>query len=124
MKEEEMLEKKVWAVVGANDNSEKFGNRIYRKLKEKGYKVYPVSPNYESIEGDKCYSNLSSIPEVPDVIDMVISPKRGMAVIEEAAGLGIKNVWLQPGTHDDALMKLVDEKGLNAVQACVLVALR
>jgi len=124
MKEEEMLGMKVWAVIGANSNGEKFGNRIYRKLKEKGYKVYPVSPNYESIEGDVCYKNLTSLPEVPDVIDMVIPPIRGMAVIEEAAGLGIKNVWLQPGTHDGALLKLVDEKGLNAVQACVLVALR
>ncbi len=124
MKEEEMLEKKVWAVVGANSKPEKFGNRIYKKLKAKGYKVYPVSPNYEEIEGDKCYKNLSDLPEIPEVIDMVVSPKRGMAVIEEAATLGIKNIWLQPGTYDGALLKLIEEKELNSVQACVLVALR
>ncbi len=123
MQEEMMLKKKVWAVVGANDNPEKYGNRIYKKLKANGYKVYPVNPNYEIIEGDKCYNDLLSLPEKPEVIDMVVSPKRGIPVIEEAARLGIKNIWLQPGTYNDELMSLIGEKGLTAVQACVLVAL-
>lgn len=124
MEEEKMLEKKVWAVVGANENPEKYGNMIYKKLKAWGYRVYPVNPKYETIEGDTCYKDLSSIPELPEVIDMVVSPKRGKLIIEEAAGLGIKDIWLQPGTFDNSLMKLIEEKGLNAVQACVLVALR
>ncbi|HHV28395.1 CoA-binding protein [Acetivibrio mesophilus] len=124
MLEEKMLEKKVWAVIGASDNPEKYGNKIYKKLKSKGYTVYPVNPNYETIEGDRCYSDLSSLPEVPEVIDMVVSPKRGKEVIEEASRLGVQNIWLQPGTHNNEIMELIDSKGLNAVQACVLVALR
>ncbi len=123
MLEEMMLEKKVWAVVGANDNPEKYGNMIYKKLKSSGYEVYPVNPGYESIEGEKCYSDLSSLPQKPDVIDMVVSPKRGSAIIEEAARLGIKNIWLQPGTYDENLMELIEKNGLSAVKACVLVAL-
>jgi predicted CoA-binding protein len=97
---------------------------IYKKLKSRGYTVYPISPNYEEIEGDKCYKDLSSLPEVPEVIDMVVSPKRGAAVIEEAAKVGVKYVWLQPGTFDNRIMSLIEEKGLTAVKACVLVALR
>jgi uncharacterized protein len=124
MKEEAMLEKKVWAVIGANDNPDKYGNMIYKKLKAKGYKVYPVSPNYETIDGDTCYPNLKALPEKPEVLDMVVSPKRGYSVIEEAAELGITDIWLQPGTFNNELMELINNKGLNAVQACVLVALR
>ena len=48
---EKMLEKKVWAVVGVNENTEKYGNMIYKKLKRYGYKVYPVNPKYQEIEG-------------------------------------------------------------------------
>ena len=124
MKEEKMLEKKVWAVIGANENPDKYGNMIYKKLKARGYKVYPVSPNYEVIDGDKCYPNLKALPEIPEVLDMVVSPKRGAAVIEEAAELGIKDIWLQPGTFNNELLELIESKGLNSVQACVLVALR
>ncbi|MDP4181217.1 MAG: CoA-binding protein [Bacillota bacterium] len=123
MLEEMMLEKKVWAVVGANNDPKKYGNMIYKKLKSKGYKVYPVNPGYEAVEGDPCYKNLSSLPEKPDVIDMVISHKRGKPVLEEAASLGIQNIWLQPGTYNDEIMDFIAEKGLTAVQACVLVAL-
>jgi predicted CoA-binding protein len=122
MMEETMLEKKIWAVVGANQRPEKYGNMIYRKLKNKGYEVYAVNPVYDEIDGDKCYGDLSSLPKVPDVINMVVSPKRGKAFLEEAARLGVNYVWLQPGTYDDELMKQIDDLGLKAVRACVLVA--
>jgi len=36
----------------------------------------------------------------------------------------VKNIWLQPGTHNKEIMELIESKGLNAVQACVLVALK
>ncbi len=124
MLEEIMLQKKVWAVIGANQDPEKYGNMIYRKLKKRDYEVYAVNPMYDNIEGDPCYKDLSSLPKLPEVINMVVSPKRGKPVLEEAARLGIKYIWLQPGTHDNDLMKLIDELGLEAVQACVLVATR
>ena len=124
MLEEKMLEKKTWAVIGANDDPEKFGNRIYKKLLSRGYTVYPVNPKYESLEGNPCYRELSSLPQKPEVIDMVVSPKRGRPILEEAARLGIEYIWFQPGTYDDELLEFTKAKGLKYVLACVLVALR
>ncbi|MGE5630145.1 MAG: CoA-binding protein [Caulobacteraceae bacterium] len=122
MLQDTMLGKKVWAVVGANDNPEKFGNKIYKRLKTRGYEVYVVNPMYETVEGDPCYKDLSSLPKVPEVIDMVVSPKRGIPFIEEAARLGIKYIWLQPGTYDDELTELIEKLGLTMLKDCVLVA--
>ncbi|MHB1392505.1 MAG: CoA-binding protein [Clostridia bacterium] len=119
-----MLEKKIWAVIGANNDPDKFGNIIYKRLKSEGYSVYPVNPMYDKVEGDPCYPNLASLPHKPEVLDMVVSPKRGRAFIEEAAELDIKNIWLQPGTYDSELLALIKEKQLVALQACVLVELR
>lgn len=124
MVEDIMLEKKVWAVVGANEDPTKYGNIIFKKLLSHGYKVYPVNPNYENVEGHQCYKDLSSLPEKPEVIDMVVSPKRGRPVLEEAARLGIEYIWFQPGTYDNELLEYTAAKGLTAVQACVLIALR
>jgi len=120
--EKTMLDQAVWAVVGANQDRSKFGNKIYRRLKERGYEVYAVNPGLETVEGDPCYKDLSSLPKVPDVIDMVINPQRGLPVIEEAAKLGVPYVWLQPGTYDVELMQKIDELGLKSLQACVLVS--
>ena len=124
MLEYEMLDCKVWAVIGANENPKKYGNMIYRKLKARGYNVYPVNPRYETVDGDTCYATLSDLPEVPDVINMVVALARGAAFLPEAASLGIRYVWLQPGTYDDDLLQLIEELELTAVQACVLVASR
>ncbi len=33
----------VWAVVGASNARHKYGNRIYRTLREAGYRVYAVN---------------------------------------------------------------------------------
>ncbi len=124
MLEELMLGKKVWAVVGANQNPEKYGNMIYKKLKLRGYEAYAVNPLYDTVEGDPCYKDLASLPKLPDVIDMVVTPKRAKPVLEEAAKLGIKYIWFQPGTYDDEVMELAMKLGLETVQACVLVATR
>lgn len=118
-----MLNKKVWAVVGANDRPEKFGNKIYKRLKSAGYTTFAVNPGCKTVDGDLCYPSLSALPQVPEVIDMVVSPEKGKAIIEEAARLGIKNVWLQPGTFDTDLLSIIERLGLTAVQACVLVEL-
>jgi predicted CoA-binding protein len=117
-----MLHKKVWAVIGVGKDTEKFGNKIYKRLKHKGYRVYAINPLFEIIEGDKCYKDLSSLPEIPEVINMVVSPERGKQVIEEAAKLGIKYVWFQPGSSDANLLALTAELGIESVQTCVLRA--
>jgi predicted CoA-binding protein len=122
MDEATMLRQKIWAVVGATPDSKKFGYKLYMKLKNKGYRVYPVNPVYDQIEGDRCYPDLSSLPEKPQVLNMVVSPKRGKPLIEQAAELGIPFVWFQPGSCDEQLLKFTAEKGIQTVQGCVLVS--
>ena len=118
-----MLEAETWAVVGANADTGKFGNRIYQTLKNHGYRVYAVNPTCRSINGDPCYPDLSSLPVRPDVIDMVVSPERGAGVIEEAGRLGIPYAWFQPGTHEPELVRRAEALGITTLRHCVLVAL-
>lgn len=122
MSQAAMFEKNIWAVVGATQNTTKYGYRLYQHLKHMGYKVYAVNPKYDAIDGDKCYSDLKSLPEVPEVINMVISPQKGKAVIAQAANLGIRYVWFQPGSYDDEILVLVKKLGMESVQACVLIS--
>ena len=62
MLEAKMLEKKIWAVVGANNDPQRYGNIIYKSLRARGYEVYPVNPDCEKVEGDPCYRDLQSLP--------------------------------------------------------------
>jgi predicted CoA-binding protein len=119
----EMVSKKVWAVAGANNNPEKYGNMIYNRLKSKGYTVYAVNPVYDKVGDDTCYKSLLDIPEKVDVLEMVISPKRGINYLKEALKLGIKYVWLQPGTYNDEILDFGKKNNMVMLKACVLVAM-
>ncbi|HOQ17124.1 MAG TPA: CoA-binding protein [Defluviitaleaceae bacterium] len=121
---QELMKKKIWAVVGATTDPDKYGYKIYKALKEAGYKVYPISPKYEEIDGDKAYKSLRDLPEKPEVVDFVVNPKIGIEVVKECAELGIENIWLQPGTVSEEILEYAKTHGINVVQACVLVALR
>lgn len=124
MLEKQMLAEKVWAVVGANEDRAKYGNMIYQKLRRKGYQVYAVNPFYQTIEGDPCYKDLASLPEKPSVVNFVVAPGIGANYVKEASELGIRYLWFQPETLDDALRTLVDRTDMQSVEACVLVATR
>jgi len=120
-----MLNLKVWAVLGATDNKEKFGYKIFKILKDAGYKVYPVNPGVDSILGDKCYPTLSALPVKPDAVNFVVPPKVGEPIIAECVALGIKNVWLQPGANGDNVVNAAKKEELNVIhKSCILVELR
>lgn len=121
---EEMLDKKVWAVVGASPNESKFGYKIFKKLKDKGYEVYGINPKYEELDGEKLYKSIADLPVKPDCVDMVVNPKLSKPMVEDIANAGIEYVWFQPGTFDEEVIDLAEEKELKYVYYdCVLVAL-
>jgi predicted CoA-binding protein len=120
-----MLALKVWAVVGATDNKEKFGYKIFKLLKDAGYKVFPVNPGLDVVMGEKCYPCLSSLPIKPDAVNFVVPPKVGEPIIAECAALGIKNVWLQPGANGDNVVNAAKNEELNIIhKSCILVEVR
>lgn len=120
----EMLQKKIWAVVGATPDKEKFGYKIFKKLKEHGYTVYAVNPKYDDIGGDKVYKNLQALPETPECINMVVGPKVSKIILDEIKELEIPYVWFQPGTFDEETIEKAESYNLNIVYYdCVLVAL-
>ncbi len=123
----EMLDQKVWAVVGASPNCEKVSNHIFHMLSERGYEVYAVNPNYDELEpGIPCYHTIEELPKVPDVIDFVVPPAVTLANLQKIDPCLIRNVWFQPGTSNAEVIAFAEEKGFNFVGngSCVMVELR
>ncbi len=120
-----MLNKKIWTVIGATPNPEKFGYKIYQRLKEKGYEVYPLNPKYDKINQDKCYKNIAELPVKPDCVNIVVPPKVSKKAIEEIAQNDIQYIWFQPGSFDEETLQIAKEKELHAVyNSCVLIELK
>lgn len=117
--------KNVFAVVGASRNPEKYGHQVYKDLRNAGYRVYPVNPNTNEILGDKCYPSLQGLPVKPDVVDLVVPSKVTEQVVKTCKRLGIRKVWMQPGSESEAAMSFCKENGIEVVYGvCVMVERR
>lgn len=122
---EEMLGKKNWAVVGVSEKKDRWGYKIWKKLKEHNYKAYGVSPNYEELEGEKIYSSVTEIPEKIDVLDMVVSPKIAMNILDEAKAANIEYIFFQPGTYNDKVIEKAESLAFKyLVDDCIYAILR
>lgn len=121
---DKMLDLPVWVVVGATQNTSKFGYKIWKNLKDRGYEVYGVNPFYSEIEGEVCYPDLKSLPKKPNCINMVVPPDKGKIFVTEAAEMGVDKIWFQPGTFDQDLLDYTESLNIQTVYYnCVLVEL-
>ncbi len=118
----EFMGKKRFAVVGATDNPEKNGNRIFRNLKGRGYEVYPVNPKLDKIEETKVYHSLSEIPVEVDVVDFVVPPPVTEEILKECKTLGLTRIWLQPGAESEAAIQYCNDNGMTVLHdVCVMM---
>ena len=119
----EFIAQKKFAIVGATDNTKKYGYEIFKNLKSRGYEVYPVNPRLKELEGTKCYPSLGDIPVKVDVVDFVVPPAVTEEVLKECKRLGLDRIWLQPGSESETAIAFCHENNLKVVHSvCVMVS--
>jgi predicted CoA-binding protein len=119
-----LSEKKSFAVVGATKNERKFGFKILAKLKSFKKTTYPVNPQYEQIDGERCYPSVHDLPKKPDVVVSVVPPRITEKLIDECVDEGISILWLQPGTYTNETVDRCKKAKIEPVfRACILAKL-
>jgi len=91
---QDFLAQKVIVVVGVSDQRETGANKNYKTFKQHGYRVYAVNPRMSLFDGSPCYPDLKSIPEKPDAVFMLTSPRVTEGVVQQCVDLGIQHVWM------------------------------
>lgn len=113
------------AVVGATDSPGKYGGIIYRDLKGRGHKVVAVNPRRATVDGDPAYPDLTSLPERPDLVNVVVPPWEGRRVLDEAIERHQPSIWFQPGADHRDLVERAVGAGMDVVAGpCIMVVSR
>jgi uncharacterized protein len=116
------IKNKLIAIVGASDRPEKFGYKIFTDLAQNGYDVVGINPRTKEIEGRKTYKSLFDLPQKPDLVITVVPHEVTERVVEECQKLGIKEIWMQPGSESEIAKKNAKEKGINVTaNACFML---
>ena len=114
------------ALIGASNDKQKYGNKIYRDLRNKGYNVTPINPKEETIEGDRAYNTIEEMPKLPDIANFVVPPPIAIKIAQNISKLGVKHLWFQPGSESNELETwLKNEEGIEyLINACIMVETR
>lgn len=117
------------AVVGASNNPEKYGYRIYKDLLHSGYRVFPINPRGGKILGQDVFRTLTELSRnlhLQDrqdlIVIIVVPPEVTKSILQECATLGLQHIWMQPGSSSDSLVAEAQELGLDVTaNACFMV---
>ena len=109
------------AVVGISNKLGRPSLTVASYLKGQGYRIIPVNPTIQDVNGEKCYPDLGSIPEKVDVVDIFRKPQDVLPVVEEAIRIGAKAIWMQEGIVNEDAARKAKEAGLQVVMdKCML----
>jgi uncharacterized protein len=108
------------AVTGVSRTPDKHGsNVVYKRLRERGYDVFAVNPNAETVEGDRSYPRLSAIPGGVDAVVIGTKPETAEDTMRECAELGVSHVWMHrsfgAGSVSDAATTYGRERGITVI---------
>ena len=85
------------AVVGASARTDSVGEWALKNLRLGGYKgrLYPVNPNYDELQGHRCFSSLADLPETPELVVFALGDQRIEASLDEAIVAGVPAAVIQ-----------------------------
>jgi predicted CoA-binding protein len=110
------------AIVGVSRSGKKFGNYASKALREKGYRVYPLHPSAQTIDGVECYRRFDDLPEEVAAVLVVVPPIEAASVVRDAAAAGVRRIWLQQGAESPDVIGLCTKLGVDVVAGeCILM---
>jgi len=114
-----------FAVAGASNRREKYGNKVFRALVESGRRTFPLNPVADEVEGHAAFARIADLPSTPDSLSIVTPPAVTRQVVQDAIAAGVKHIWMQPGAEDATASQAARQAGINVIDdgSCVLVLL-
>ena len=80
-----------------------------------GYRIIPVTPQYEEVLGQPSYPSLSDVTEPIDIVDCFRRSDQIVALAEQAIAIKAKVLWMQLGVINETAAALATEAGLEVV---------
>jgi len=108
----EFLESKDIAIAGVSPKKGNWGMVLVKELLKKGYKVYPLNPMHDEIDGIKIFPTVSDLPPEVESLILAVNPERAREIISQSANSSIKRIWMQQGVGQGAY----SEEGVELAQ--------
>jgi predicted CoA-binding protein len=113
---------RVIAVVGLSAEWHRPSFFAAKYMQQKGYRIVPVNPRYESVLGERCYPRLEDIPFKVDMVDVFRKAADVPPIAASAVAIGARCLWQQLGVMNLDADALARAAGLDSVMdRCVKI---
>ncbi|KAF2226187.1 CoA binding domain-containing protein [Elsinoe ampelina] len=104
-----------FAVAGASSDPRKFGNKIFAWYLAHGITPTPLNPTTSSVDvRNKSFETKASPSALSDPkntsLSVITPPSVTSKLLKEAKEVGIRSVWLQPGSFDSEVLALAKKE--------------
>ena len=116
------MEKKIYAVVWANSNPEKYWYKVFKDLIDFWRNVIPVNPDEPEVLWIKTYPRLTDYIWSIDTAIFVTQPVVSEKVLQDVLSAGVKNARFQPGSESQKCIDFCIKNAINyTANACIMV---
>lgn len=116
------MSSKKTVVLGASANPGRYSNIAVNKLSAYRHPVVAVGRREGKIGQVDIQAGEPPIDEV-DTVTLYLNPTNQKPFYDYILGMKPKRIIFNPGTENDELEKLAEEKGIETLEACTLVML-
>ena len=109
------------AVIGASSDRRKFGNKGVRAFRDTGWRVFPVNPRGEEVEGIAAFRSVEEIAGNLDVVSLYVAPGVGLTLLPGIAAKQPGELWINPGAGDARLISAAKGLGLRTLELCSIL---
>ena len=109
------------AVVGIKDGADPDAPAyaIPKMLHDRGVRILPVNPKYETVLGERVYPTIASLPERPDVLDVFRRSDAIGSIADEVLALPAERrpavFWMQTGIRNEDAAERLSAAGIRVV---------
>lgn len=109
-------------VLGASENPSRYSYLAVERLKAMGHPVIAIGRKEGNIGETAIITGHPKLDGV-DTITLYLNPQLQVSEYDYILDIHPRRVIFNPGTENDELMQLLQEKGIEGVEACTLVML-
>lgn len=92
------------AVVGVSEDPSKYGHKVFSDMIKAGWYVDGINLKGGEVEGRTLFTSLKELKNVPELVVTVVPPGITEAIVDEAHDIGVKHIWMQPGSESEKVI--------------------
>lgn len=109
---DDFLSQKKIAVAGASAKKQNFGNSAIQELKKKGYTVFPLHPDAETVEGLTCFKKVEELPSDVTSVYIATNKKHTNCILTDSYKKGIRHFFVQQMSDDENTLSAAGDSNL------------